>query len=858
MLPLAPCTSYFVGVSRAFYQGSVEDEDEVPLASAWVTAVCEDSSMKPGDGKFMGTSLLAALLICSSICGMTIQIGSGASDLVVPADIWKFFRGTQAPSDPPDAWQKTDFDDAAWESGPAGFGYGDNDDATVLEDMEDSYLAVYLRRTFLVPQLSADTPIELIVDYDDGFIAYLNGNEVARRHMPDGPADYETTASSHEAGTPAVIEIGTAGDLLSEGMNLLVIEGHNVSSDSSDFSLIPALRTGGDSPVRIGETWVVETQTVKLTGTTGTAEVASVEVAGVSADLDPATGVWSADITLAPGLNKITAEAADPQANVLDSGSIDILYIASTSHISGQLTEDTTWSGAVVIEGDVTVPADVALTVEPGTMVMMQDDVTIVVYGQLLADGTENQPIYFTHYAAGMNWKYIMFVDANDSRLNHCIIDYADSEGDHKDYYDNDCDDNTPLPPRTYHEAIVVLACHIDILNCAFQNLPDEGTRGEGDAIAIISDDPENPGPATAHIAGCSFIGIGQAVHTRFSYVLVEDCYFTGHNGDNDDIDLYGESKPAPLIRNNIMIDPHHDDMINPTRCSAILIGNIIAGCDDHGIVLRDRCHPILINNIIYDCSSAGIAVQNQCDALLVNNTIVDCGRGIRFFDHTGRWGPPYCLYPGSGKATLVNCIIWDCPTSMDLDDSPYEQDRGSHIMLINCNIEGGQSAASVSANSTATWGDGNIDVDPLFADIGNGDLHLKSEAGRWDPATQTWVTDNVTSPCIDAGIAYTVDDPNYYYAGTINHRGELWPHGGVINMGAYGSTPQASMSLNAEAGNLADLDYDDSVGLPDFALLAGQWLLEQGLMPEDADRNGIVNFADLALIGQHWLWQQQ
>ena len=58
------------------------------------------------------------------------------------------------------------------------------------------------------------------------------------------------------------------------------------------------------------------------------------------------------------------------------------------------------------------------------------------------------------------------------------------------------------------------------------------------------------------NIRRIDFIGIGQGVHTRHSYVLVEDCYFTGHHGDNDDIDLYGESTPVPLILNNRCINP--------------------------------------------------------------------------------------------------------------------------------------------------------------------------------------------------------------------------------------------------------------------------------------------------------------
>ena len=103
-------------------------------------------------------------------------------------------------------------------------------------------------------------------------------------------------------------------------------------------------------------------------------------------------------------------------------------------------------------------------------------------------------------------------------------------------------------------------------------------------------------------------------------------------------------------------------------------------------------------------------------------------------------------------------------------------------------------------------WPDiGNIHSDPLFARPGywtdpkdpnvvlesdnpraawaDGDYHVKSQAGRWDPAPGSWVRDDVTSPCIDAG------DP----AGAVGH--EFAPNGGIVNLGAYGGTTEASRS---------------------------------------------------------------
>jgi predicted GH43/DUF377 family glycosyl hydrolase len=426
--------------------------------------------------------------------------------------------------------------------------------------------------------------------------------------------------------------------------------------------------------------------------------------------------------------------------------------------VGGELAEDTTWSDSVVLDETVTVPTDIVLNIKPGTTVSMRDSVSLIVYGRLIADGNEAEPIRFTRYEPGTTWKQIMFIEAADSRFNHCIFEYADSEGAHQDYYEPG--------PRNYHEAIVALASHIDFDGCTFQNLPDESSHAEGDAMAIISDDPNHPGEASANIRNCQFLSIGQGIHTRFSYILVEDCFFTGKRGDNDDVDLWGESTPQPLIKNNLFLNPQHDDMINPTRCSAVITGNVIMGSDDHGVVLRDKGFPVVMNNLIVDCRNGGIAIENSCDALLVNNTIVDCGRGLRLFD-LGRWGPPYRLNPGGGNATVINCIIWDCSQPVTLADSSSTEieDTGSHITISYSDIAGGPDGVIISGNnSTLTWGQGNIDIDPQFIDSANNNFHLSP-----------------CSPCINQG------DPNYI--GEPNETDlDSNPRviGGRIDMGVY------------------------------------------------------------------------
>ena len=97
-------------------------------------------------------------------------------------------------------------------------------------------------------------------------------------------------------------------------------------------------------------------------------------------------------------------------------------------------------------------------------------------------------------------------------------------------------------------------------------------------------------------------------------------------------------------------------------------------------------------------------------------------------------------------------------------------------------------------------------------------------------------------SPCIDAG------DPN-----DARWQGEFWPHGGRINMGAFGGTPQASMSDNP-VGNTADLNHDGRVDLADWSLWVDDWLKEKMLLDNDFDRDNDVDTNDLGIFFNNWL----
>lgn len=146
-------------------------------------------------------------------------------------------------------WKGLNFDDSAWLPGKTSIGYGDNDDSVFVPDFT---LSVYLRLAFNITDTSAITALLLHMDYDDGFVAYLNGTEISRSNIgtPNSNVDFNTLSDiDHEAmiyqgGTPENFDITGFKNLLSNGTNILAVEIHNASTASSDLTVIPFLTIG--------------------------------------------------------------------------------------------------------------------------------------------------------------------------------------------------------------------------------------------------------------------------------------------------------------------------------------------------------------------------------------------------------------------------------------------------------------------------------------------------------------------------------------------------------------------------------------------------------------------------------------
>lgn len=153
-------------------------------------------------------------------------------------DSWKYFVGSSEPSA---SWKNSSFDDTGWSSGSGSIGYGDVDDATVIS----ATTSVYLRKKFTVDDTAVISNALIHVDYDDAFVAYINGVEVARStNIAGTPPLYSDVAlTDHEAvlysgGLPEsfTIDESVLNSILTEGENVLCLQVHNTSYFSSDLT----------------------------------------------------------------------------------------------------------------------------------------------------------------------------------------------------------------------------------------------------------------------------------------------------------------------------------------------------------------------------------------------------------------------------------------------------------------------------------------------------------------------------------------------------------------------------------------------------------------------------------------------
>lgn len=311
-------------------------------------------------------------------------------------------------------------------------------------------------------------------------------------------------------------------------------------------------------------------------------------------------------------------------------------------------------------------------------------------------------------------------------------------------------------------------------------------------------------------------------------------------------------------------------------QSGAVLEGFTISGGQGRGGLICDAATGLEVHDCLFreNMASAGGGLQisdsTKCRAthcVFTDNYATYTGGGVYLRGQS--LALDHCLILGNqaeygggvflenAAATIVNCTVahnlaWDQwgGVAVEVGDAIEDSETSYFLSCIfwgNTCSDGNDEWAQIGRNfGNATFdfccvqgwtgkfaGVGSIDQDPLFIHPGNwdtqgtyyyyddvwfpGDYHLQSQGGRWDASAKAWVQDAVTSPCIDAGDPGT---PIMF---------EPFPNGGVVNMGAYGGTAEASKSYFGkpvcEVIVAGDINGDCTVDLGDFAILARHWL---------------------------------
>lgn len=162
------------------------------------------------------------------------------SSLVSTGATWRYL---DTGVDQGSAWRTHGHDDSTWPFGPAQLGFSsgpaENDEATFISRtnvLGEPVITYYFRHTFQVATPSAFTNLLVRLQRDDGAVVYLNDAEVFRSNMPTGIVEYSTLALLAQDDGTALFGGPVNPALLVSGQNVIAVEVHQNSTNSSDIS----------------------------------------------------------------------------------------------------------------------------------------------------------------------------------------------------------------------------------------------------------------------------------------------------------------------------------------------------------------------------------------------------------------------------------------------------------------------------------------------------------------------------------------------------------------------------------------------------------------------------------------------
>ncbi|HEX7344381.1 MAG TPA: right-handed parallel beta-helix repeat-containing protein [bacterium] len=375
------------------------------------------------------------------------------------------------------------------------------------------------------------------------------------------------------------------------------------------------------------------------------------------------------------------------------------------TYVAGQVSGIWTLAGSpYMVVADIEIPYPLTLTIQAGVTVKFAGNYKFIAHGTLTAIGAAGDSILFTHHLPYPNyiWKGLFFEGTTGvSELGYCIFEWGYAQG-------------AVGQAGAKGGAVHALNTTVNIHDCRFS---DNKADAKGAAIYYNTANGEI---YNCNIASNACYGDGGGIYMDYApNPYIHDNVIKNNTADNGG-GLYYAFSGGVLEENNI----HHNsatssnggglllDHSSPTIQKNVINYNTSSGSNGTGVYLNHYCNPLLLYNEICWNNYAAIYAGDNCSPQIENNTLFGNGSyAIRTYLNSNPFGRNNII-TGNTNAFYIS--------------------SGCSVYMTYSDIQGG-------------WtGVGNINLQPYFVNVYNGDFNLMPN-----------------SPCIDAGSPLSPLDPD-------------------------------------------------------------------------------------------------